>query len=72
MKSGLSVLVVLLTCESRPRERQSRGTTRAHKLLVHVPAALCGCWGPELPVDGPAALWDAGTRDTGVRTSGVV
>ena len=32
--------------ELRPRGRQSRGTTRAHKLLVHVPAALCGCWDP--------------------------
>ena len=28
--------------------------------------------GPELLVDVPAALWNAGTRDTGVRTSGVV
>ena len=32
--------------ELRPRGRQSRGTSRAHKLLVHVPAALCGCWDP--------------------------
>ena len=29
-----------------PRGRQSRGTTRAHKLRVHVPAALCECWDP--------------------------
>ena len=57
--------------ELKPRGRQSRGTTRAHKLLVHVPAALCGCWdpsywwtyqrhcgmlGPEILVDVPAAL----------------
>ena len=57
--------------ELSPRGRQSRGTTRAHKLLVHVPAALCGCWdpsywwtyqrhcgmlGPEILVFVPAAL----------------
>ena len=54
------MVVVISTCESyrrgggrvavrlelRPRGRQSRGTTRAHKLLVHVPAALWKCWDP--------------------------
>ena len=32
--------------EFPPQGRQSRGTTRAHKLLVHVPAALWKCWAP--------------------------
>ena len=63
--SGLSVVVVLSTW------RQSRRTTRGHRLLVHVPAALWECWdpsywwtyqrrcgmmGPEIRVDVPAAL----------------
>ena len=30
--------------ELPPRGRQSRSTTREHKLLVHVPAALCERW----------------------------
>ena len=32
--------------EFPPRGRQSRGTTRERKLLLHVPAALWECWDP--------------------------
>ena len=42
LRGGRALNVLELT----PRGRQSRGKTRAHKLLVHVPAALCGCWDP--------------------------
>ena len=60
--------------EFPPRGRQSRGTTREHKLLVHVPAALWECWdpcywwtyqrhcgmlGPEILVVVPAALCES-------------
>ena len=37
---------VAVRLELRPRVRLSRVTTRAHKLLVHVPAALWKCWDP--------------------------
>ena len=84
-QGGLSVMVVLSTRKNKrrgggrvavrlvltPQGRQSPGTTRAHELLVHVPAVLWKCWdpsywcayqrhcemlGPEIMVDVPAAL----------------
>ena len=58
--------------ELKPQGRQSRGTTRAHKLLVHVPAALCGCWDPSYWWTYQRHCGNAGTRVTGGRTSGIV
>ena len=69
--ASVSAMTPGSTHPKKPRERQSRGTTREHELLVHVPAALRECWdpcywctyqrhcgilGPEILVNVPAAL----------------
>ena len=68
--ASVSAMTPGSTHPKKPRGRQSRGTTREHELLVHVPAALWECWdpcywwthqrhcgmlGPEILVDVPAA-----------------
>ena len=60
------------THPKKPRGRQSRGAAREHKSTGARTSGIVGMLGPVLLVDVPAALWNAGPRDTGGRTSGIV
>ena len=44
--ASVSAMTPGSTHPKKPRGRQSRGATREHELLVHVPAALWECWDP--------------------------